>query len=70
MKAWKTPTNLRLRRIEVWREARFKRAIRDPDIAKNDPNRTKACRAAALYTAAAVRAQGVAVGAVTTFTSH
>jgi hypothetical protein len=67
MKAWKTPMNLRLREIEIWRESGFKRAIHDPDIAKNDPDRSKASRAAQLYEAAAARANGAAISDITSF---
>ncbi len=48
----KPPPILRLSRIERWRKARFKSAIRSRDTAK-------AARAADLWTIAAARANGL-----------
>ena len=56
-KAWKTPTILRLSRIEEWRRERFERAMRDGDY-------NTAKRAADLYTAVSARADGIALGSV------
>lgn len=56
-KPWKTPTPLRLRRVEMWRKERFKRAIRSGDTAK-------ALRAANLYTATAARASAATLAMV------
>jgi len=53
----KSPTILRLSRIERWRKARFKSAIRERDTAK-------AMRAANLWTIAAARANGLVSTAV------
>ena len=53
-KTWKTPTILRLSRIEEWRRERFERA-KSGDF-------TAAIRAADLYTAVSARANSVALG--------
>jgi hypothetical protein len=68
-KTWKTPEILRLSRIEAWRKARYERAMADPNIALNDPNRAKAIHAAELYTAVAVRNDGIALSSVSTYRS-
>ncbi|WP_194460346.1 hypothetical protein [Bradyrhizobium sp. CCBAU 53421] len=56
-KAWKTPTILRLSRIEQWRRERFERALKGGDY------RT-AKRAADLYTAVSARADSIALGSI------
>jgi hypothetical protein len=56
-KSWKTPTGVRLHRIEQWAEARFERAVERGDTAI-----TK--RAADFYTRVAARANSVALGSV------
>ena len=60
--AWKSPTNLRLMKIEAWYKGRFERAIRAPDQAK-------AARAAERYTAIAARAQSP-LGMVSTYSDR
>jgi hypothetical protein len=55
------PEILRLGRIEIWREARRRRAL---DRVRNDDDRAKAMRAAALSTEVTTRLEGLAMGAV------
>jgi hypothetical protein len=60
MRPWKTPEGLRVSRIEKWAEARFKRRLKEGDIAA-------AMRAANFYTAIACRADGIALSSVTSY---
>lgn len=69
MKSWQTPEILRLSRIEAWRRARYERAVNDPNIAVNDPDRAKAIRAAKRYSAVAVRGDGIALNSVSSYRS-
>ncbi len=69
MKPWQTPEILRLSRIEAWRKARFERAMNDPNIAMNDPDRAKAIRAAELYTAASGLGGRVALSSISPYRS-
>jgi hypothetical protein len=55
------PEIVRLRRIEKWRETRYRRAL---DRVRNDDDRAKATRAADLYTEVTARLEGLAMGAV------
>jgi len=62
MKTWKTPENLRLRRIEQWRKERLDR-LRN-QVRTND-DIPKVVRAAELYTQAVARGDAIARGSVT-----
>ena len=64
MRAWKSPENLRLRRIEEWRKSRSERML---DRVRNDDDRRKAYRAATLYMEVSRRLDGCALAAVTTY---
>jgi hypothetical protein len=55
-----SPEILRLSRVEDWRKARVEKALREAD-------QPTAYRAAELYTAAAARAQSVALSSVSSY---
>jgi hypothetical protein len=67
MRAWKRPDSLRSRDVAQWRKNRFEKAMRDPNIMINDPDRAKVIKAANLYSAAVSRGDSLAMGLVSTF---
>jgi hypothetical protein len=64
---WKEPENLRWNRIAAKLADRREKAMRDPDIATNDPDRAKLIRLNNRYTAAVARGDSVALGLVSSY---
>jgi hypothetical protein len=59
----------RLNRIAEWRKGRRERAMHDPHLAVNDPDRSKLLRLTDRYVEAVARGNGIVIGSVSTFRS-